>query len=165
MDTLKKAKEKMKEQGTTFPEQNKYLQLGVKKEHGGVEPTGFHKVKLVEEPQIVKEAHYYTGVERQVVRYKLEEDGEEKLWSHVLYKEEDGKPTKDEDGKPIAHYLIENLEDITVGDWFGLQMMGNKGRNFIRVTYPLQEAGAKEEGKDDGKINEEDIDINVEDVE
>lgn len=135
---IKQLKKKMEENNVN-PGGGKYLRLGIKNEKGVVKPTGFHKVKLVKEPEVEKKPHYKTQIERQVLVLTLEEDGVKKLYDFPIYSEKDGETVKDEDGNPTAHYLINSLEPISVGDEFGLEMKKSGIKSFIEVTYPLDD--------------------------
>jgi hypothetical protein len=153
--TIKKTREQMKEKGVN-ESGSSFLRLGIKKDGGGVESTGFHKVQLVKEPEITKKVHYHSGKEYQVVLFTLKENGKELVWDVPLYKMDKGLVVKDEDGNPTEYYLLPNLEPIDVGEFFGLEMKKKGIKNFIEVTYPLN---------DDTPISDDEEEIDIDTLE
>ena len=98
------------------------LRLGSKKAKGGVESTGPHKVKFTEEPTVVlKKNDKGEGVKN--LRFVVEENGIQLCWYVPLLNSE---------SQP--HYLIERLIDIKVGSERTLQMIKDRGRNYISVS-------------------------------
>ena len=138
MATIKDIRAQMREKGVNEASSSKYLRLGTKVDGGGVKSTGKHVVKLLADPTIEKGKHFKTGVERQELVFRLEEDGDEKSWSIALYKlDNKGNAELGENGKPIENYLISSLEDIKVGEAFSLELKAKGGRNYIEVVYPI----------------------------
>lgn len=138
MEQIKKIRQQMKEKGVNEAGNKKFLQLGEKLEDGGVKSNGKHIVKLLAEPIIEKGQHFHTRIERQELRFRLEENGEEKLWNIAIFKlDGKGNPEKGENGQPIENYLIPQLEPINVGDSFSLELKSKNGRNFVNLEYPL----------------------------
>lgn len=154
---IKKAKEKAIESGAN--ERRDWLKLGEKKQGGGVKSTGFHKLRMKKEPTLTKEKHYHSGVERQVFEFLFEEeidgDAVEKKWTRQLFKEEKGKPKKDEEGNLTIDYLIDQMEDIDVGEWFGMELKRKGDKNITEITYPLE--GDSIEGDDLPEVDDESL--------
>ena len=155
--TIKKVRDKMKKEGVN--ENEGWLKLGTKKEGGGVKSTGKHTLILAKEPKIIEGQHYHTGVKRQELIFVVNENGENKKWSVPLYKlNAEGKAILGDNGKPIEYYLLNDLEQIDVGDKFELEMKSSGKKNYIEVNYPIE--GSDEEDIDIEDLgDEEDIDI------
>lgn len=98
------------------------LQLGVKQQGGGVNPTGPHQVKFVAEPTIVF-GKGEDGKPRKELRFEVEENGQRFRWNVPLLNKE---------AQP--NYLIERLIDVSVGDERVLEMIRERGRNYISVV-------------------------------
>lgn len=133
MDNLKKLANKLKGEGYEFPLSR--LQLGIKLEGGGIKPTGRHEIKFLAEPVLEMRPHPHTGVERQVVVFKLLEDrsGKQYKWDFTVFLSKAGKTT--------PHYLIERLIDVPVKEWLALEMRQKCGKNYVAVEYPLDHNG------------------------
>lgn len=97
------------------------LRLGIKLEKGGVSPTGPHKVKFLEEPVTVS-GKDDKGQPRKELKFIVEEDGIKYRWQI---------PLLNEAGQ--AHYLIERLMNVEVGDERILEMMKRGIKNYTDV--------------------------------
>ena len=97
------------------------LRLGIKLAKGGAKSTGPHRVKFLEEPTLI-EGMDDQGKPRQEFRFVVEENGEKYHWN---------VPLKGKDGNP--NYLLEKLMYLDVGNIMILEMMSNRGRNYIDV--------------------------------
>jgi len=125
------------------------LRLAIKKEGGGVESTGPHKVKLIED-KIGKKIEYQTGKEIYVVWYFVEENGEKKKYP---------VPVKDKNDE--VHYLIQRLSVFEPGDEVILECKREGQRNIIDVM-PVKEKEPKKkekETKSPADIKPEDIPV------
>ncbi len=134
---------KVLEQAKIYPK----LRLAIKKPGGGIEPTGPHTVKLVED-RIVKGIDRDTGEEIFLMRYTLEEDGELRRYDTKL---------KDKAGDPS--YLIQRMAEFEPGDVVVMEMKKAGKQNYAEVT-PVGE------GSDDEPVegHEEDVDRQFEEL-
>jgi hypothetical protein len=98
------------------------LRLGIKKEGGGVESTGPHQVRILED-KIVPGIDKETGKQIHEVKYILEENGEKKEYR---------VPVKDKAGE--LHYLVQRLSEIPEGGEVILEMKKRGIKNYIEVT-------------------------------
>jgi hypothetical protein len=114
---MKVSKELMK-QANIFPK----LRLGVKKDGGGVAPTGPHTVKMVSD-KIVKGVDSETGKPIEYVRYVVTEDGIEKEYRTRLKHKETGE----------LNYLVQNLSQVEEGDTVILEMKKRGIKNYVEV--------------------------------
>ncbi len=113
---MEKSKEILKQAGI-IPD----LSLAVKKDGGGVESTGPHTVKTIED-KLVKGDDYDTGKEILYVRYIFEEAGEKRKYD---------VPLKDKYGE--VHYLVQKLADVPEGEEIILECKKNRMKNYIDV--------------------------------
>jgi hypothetical protein len=97
------------------------LKLGIKLTGGGVKSTGPHHVKFIAEPTIIM-GKDDKNLPRKEFRFEVEEAGITYRWQ---------VPIMGKDGQPS--YLIEKLMHIAVGDERILEMMKERGRNYIDV--------------------------------
>lgn len=109
------------------------LRLGIKKVGGGVEPTGPHLVKFVQEPTVVM-GKDETGKPRKEMKFIVEEGGVQYRWN---------VPILNKEGQP--HYLIERLMDVQVGDQRVLEMCKRGARNYTDVRLSDEESEEPEE--------------------
>lgn len=141
---------KAKEAGKVS-ERSKWLRLGTKKEGGGVESTGPHKLKFIDD-KVVMGQDYHTKQERKEMKYTFEENGEEKFYSVPLF---------NEDGD--VHYLIVAMKDFNYGEWLVLELKRSGQTNFVDV----RKAEEEEEEEDDIPVIEDDTpenDIDVDEI-
>lgn len=109
------------------------LQLGRKLVGGGVESTGPHHVKFVEEPVVVM-GKDEKGQPRKEFKFIVEEDGKKYRW-HVPILSKEGQPS----------YMVERTMHIEVGDERIVELMKARGRNYIDVRMPDEESEAPDE--------------------
>jgi hypothetical protein len=126
------------------------LKLAVQLEGGGTKTTGPHKVKLIEEKQIVG-TDYMTGKERDEIMWIFEEDGNKKAYS---------VPIKDKQGE--LHYLIQRMAEVEIGDEIILEAKKKGPKTYIDLQktnnqneIPIVEDGDYEAGKDFGGEGQE----------
>lgn len=112
------------------------LRLGVKKEKGGVDPTGPHRVKMVAD-RIGKGVDRETGKVIDVVKYTVEEEGELKEYSVPVKARETGE----------LHYLVQRLSEVSEGEEVILEMKKRGFKNYVDVLNLNGEPiGVNEEG-------------------
>lgn len=116
------------------------LRLGTKLEKGGVQSTGPHLVKFLEEPTTTM-GKDEQGKPRKELKFIVEEKGIKMRWQI---------PVLGKDGQPS--YLIERLMNIEIGDERILEMSKHGIKNFIDV----RPAGAAPEIPDVDELPEED---------
>ncbi len=109
------------------------LRLGTKLLAGGVESSGPHHVKFLEEPTIVT-GKDERGKPRRELQFLIEESGIKYRWN---------VPVLSKEGQPS--YLIERLMNVKPGDSRILEMAKYAGRNYIDVR---KENEASEEPDD-----------------
>lgn len=97
------------------------LQLAVKRDTGGVDSTGPHTVKMLED-KVIKDNDYETGMEIFVVRYIVEENGAKKKYE---------VPMKDKNGE--IHYLVQRLAEVEEGEEITLECKRRGIKNYIEV--------------------------------
>lgn len=107
------------------------LRLGLKKAGGGVNPTGPHKVKMLED-KIIRGIDPTTNKEIEYVEYILEENGSKKVYKTKL---------KDKDGK--LSYLVQRLAEVNEGEEVILEMKKQGIKNYIEVL-PVGNASSVE---------------------
>lgn len=98
------------------------LRLGTKKEGGGVVATGPHTVKLLED-KITKGVDRESGKVIEVVRYILEENGEQKQYTVPVKNRETGE----------LHYLVQRLSEVNEGETIILEMKKRGIKNYVEV--------------------------------
>lgn len=98
------------------------LRLGKKLEKGGVQSTGPHLVKFISD-RIQKGKDRETGEVIDVVRYVVDEEGEEK--QYIV-------PVKDRETGNL-HYLVQRLAEVNEGDIITLEMKKRGMKNYIEV--------------------------------
>lgn len=109
------------------------LQLGRKLVGGGVESTGPHHVKFLEEPVVVM-GKDEKGQPRKELKFIVEEKGTKYRWNVPILSKE-GQPS----------YMVERTMNIEVGDQRILELVKERGRNYIDVRMPDEEPEAPEE--------------------
>lgn len=109
------------------------LRLGIKIEGGGVQVTGPHCVKFLEEPTAIM-GKDEKGQPRKELRFVIEEKGVKYRWQ---------VPILGKDGQ--ASYLIERLMDIDVGDERILEMKKQGIKNYIDVRMTNEESKPPED--------------------
>jgi len=107
------------------------LRLGQKLPKGGVQSTGQHKVKILED-KIIRKPDPATGKEIEWVRYFVEEKGEKKIYDTKL---------KDKEGG--LSYLVQRFAEIGEGEEIILEMKKQGIKNYVEVT-PLGHSSAIE---------------------
>jgi hypothetical protein len=124
-------------------------------------PNGQHRVKIVS--QKIGKGKSFNGTEQEELQMVISDNGVEKQWN---------MPLKNEDGN--LYYLIEDLEDIEIGEEFFVEAFklknGKYGKRITKVagkesgesipTIQLDEPTGEEDrpGLDEG------ADISVEDI-
>lgn len=116
MDRLQEILDKATKEGKYVPE----LQLFVKKDGGGTEPTGPHKVKLINSA-VVKGIDFKTKKEILEIKLSVEEDGTLKTYNFPMWI-----------GEKI-HYLIERLAPIKEGSEVTLEGKKSAKSSYIEV--------------------------------
>ena len=119
------------------------LCLGTREEGHGVKATGPHTIKLLSD-KVVKNTDYETGAEIFVVRYILEEAGEQRKYD---------VPMKDKKGE--IHYLVQRLAEIPEGEEIILEMKKKGIRNYISITRKNQPETIKPSDDDIPVIEDE----------
>jgi hypothetical protein len=109
------------------------LKLGEKLPGGGVKPTGSHKVKITAEPTTVMVNK--GGIPTKHFKFIVEENGQNYKWL---------VPITNKEGTE-AHYLVERLMDVQVGDELILEMKKQGARNFIEVRRANEPERVEEE--------------------
>jgi len=111
------------EQSGELPE----LRLFVRDENGVPQPTGPHRVKLLDTTRIVK-ATSPRGKERYEVELHIEEEGVEKTYNFPVKAE-------DKDGNPTGslHYLVKRLAEFEYGQEVVLEGKKERGASFVEV--------------------------------
>lgn len=97
------------------------LKLFVKKEGGGTQTTGPHKVKLIDS-KVIKGTDFETRKEIYIIRLFIEENGEQKKYDF---------PMKDKKGD--IHYLVQRLAEFKEGSEIILEGKNQGGRSFTDV--------------------------------
>lgn len=118
------------------------LRLGIKLEKGGVQATGPHKVKFLEEPVSVM-GKDEQGKPRKELKFIVEEDGIKYRWQ---------VPILGKDGQPS--YIIERLMNVEVGDERILEMMKQGIKNYIDVRMVDEAPEPPEEEEHEPTIDE-----------
>ena len=122
------------------------LRLG-KKTDKGVESTGPHRVKMLEDK--IKKGVNHEGKEIDVVEYIVEENGEKKRYQTDL---------KNKSGE--LHYLVQRLAEIPEGNEVILEMKKRGVKNYVDVI-PVGDVYSHEideDTKDDEEYPEELVD-------
>jgi hypothetical protein len=117
------------------------LRLGLKLPKGGVQSTGSHKVKILED-KIIKKPDV-SGKMIEWVRYFVEENGEKKVYDTKL---------KDKVGG--LSYLVQRFAEIGEGEEVVLEMKKQGVKNYVEVT-PIGHASSVEVEEDVEDIDEE----------
>ena len=112
------------------------LKLATKKDKGGVEGTGSHKVKILEDK--VVEGKDFNRNMIHMVRYTLEENGVKKKYDTAV---------KGDNGE--LSYLVQKLAEIPEGTEIVLEYVQKGLRGFIDVRQA--------EGKEEPVIGEEPV--------
>lgn len=110
------------------------IKLGEKSLGGATVGTGPHKVKFVEEPNVIT-GKDKKGNPRKELKFILQESGQLYRWQ---------VPILNDEGQP--HYLVERLMDIQVGEIRVLEMKKRGPRSYIDVMDP---SGPTEQEVDD----------------
>lgn len=98
------------------------LKLGIKKEGGGTESTGPHKVKIIGD-KLCNTKDFKTQEVVPAVKYILEEEGTEKQYI-VKVKSDTGE----------LNYFIQRMAQFKVGDIITLEMKKKGIKNYIEIT-------------------------------
>lgn len=109
------------------------LRLGIKLEGGGVQVTGPHQVKFLEEPVTIM-GKDERGAPRKELKFVVEEKGIKYRWQI---------PILGKDGQPS--YLIERLMGVEVGDERILEMKKQGIKNYIDIRLPGEVSEEPEE--------------------
>lgn len=135
------------EQGKYFPK----LSLFIKKEGGGTQSTGSHKVKLIS-CKIVKGRAFKDKGERYEAQLLIEENNIQKTYNFPIKDELTGK----------IHYLVERLAPIPEGTEIILEGKRSTSGSYIDVKV-VGKGGELEEPEDSSQIDMGDIPL-VEDL-
>ena len=119
------------------------LHLVRKKEGGGTEGTGPHRVKIID-AKVCKIRDYNTGAIVYGSKLLVEENGEKKKYTFSL---------KNETGE--IHYLVKTLADFKPGDEIVMEFKREGKRGFIDVRLAEKE----EIEPEPAEIKEDDIPI------
>lgn len=114
------------------------LRLGTKGARG-VQSTGTHRIKFLEEKILMKPNE--RGQEVEYVRYIVEENGEKKQYDTKL---------RGSDGKPS--YLVQRIADIEEGQEVIIEMKKRGIKNYVEVI-PVN--GSSPASVDDDEFNDE----------
>jgi len=118
------------------------IQLGIKQAGGGVNSTGPHKVKFIEEPAVVM-GRDHEGKPRKELRFLLQEGEATYRWN---------VPILNKESQP--NYLVERLIDVEIGDERVLEMRRQGQRNYIDVRKTDEEPS--DEPPDEEEVIEHD---------
>ncbi len=121
------------------------LRLGIKLEKGGVQPTGPHKVKFLEEPTTLM-GKDERGQPRKELKFIVEENGVRYRWQ---------TPILGKDGQPS--YLIERLLNIEVEDERILEMCKQGIKNYIDVRMVDEAPEEPDEMNEDEELRAVDV--------
>lgn len=125
MEKVKELAEKMK----YLPK----LRLGTKLPKGGVQSTGPHKVKFLEEPVFVKGTDD-RGKERDEMKFVVEENGQKFRWN---------VPILNKEGKPS--HLMDGLMEVKVGDERILEILKFGSKNYTSMRKVDEKPSIPEE--------------------
>ena len=115
---------------------------------GGVKSTGEHKVMFLSEPVIVS-GKTFDGRPQKQLKFIVEENGKKFKWNI---------PITNKEGND-AHYLLEKLEQVKVGDVRILEMRKSGANNYVDVRMENEASEAPEE------VDEEYADDSIEALE
>ena len=107
------------------------LQLGIKEEGGGVNPTGPHTVKFIKD-KVVQGKHPITGKEREEVEYTFEEEGVVKTYNTAVNNDE---------GE--LSYFVQRMAEYEYGIMLVLEMKKKGIKNYIDIS-PINLSNADE---------------------
>ena len=97
------------------------LKLGTKLEGGGVKSNGPIRVKFVEEPTLIQ-GMSHEGKPQEEVKFIVEVDGIKCKWNVPVFNKQHE-----------AHYLMEKLQGLQVGEEKILEMKKAGAKNYIDV--------------------------------
>lgn len=109
---------------------------------GGVQSTGQHKVKILED-KLISKPDPTTGKEIEWVRYFVEENGEKKVYDTKL---------KDKAGG--LSYLVQRFAEIGEGAEVILEMKKQGIKNYVEIT-PTGHSSTVEVEEDDEVMSQE----------
>lgn len=112
------------------------LRLGTKLIGGGVESTGPHHVKFLEEPVVVI-GKDEKGKPRRELAFILDEAGIKYRWNVPIMSKEN-----------TPSYMIERLMDIKVGDSRILEMAKYNQRNYIDIRKDNEASEAPDDAEE-----------------
>lgn len=136
------------------------LQLGERRQIGlnaqgqpkyAIFPTGTHTIKITAEPTTT--TINKMGVATKVFKLIVEENGQLYKWFVPLYNKDATE----------GHYLIERLQDVSIGETIAVEMKRAGARNYIEViregqtintTSTNDEIEMEEENEDQGEVIE-----------
>ncbi len=129
------------------------LQLATRKEEGGIEGTGIHKVKLLED-KLGKRINPRTGQEEIVLWLFVEEDGAKKKYPI---------PVKDKNGE--VHYLIQRLANFKEGEDVYMEYKKIEGtfKGYIDIR-PVSESTEEPVEDTENIENYEDLPANLDEI-
>lgn len=116
------------------------LRLGQKLPKGGVQSTGQHRVKILED-KIIRKPDPNTGTDIEWVRYFVEENGEKKVYDTKL---------KDKAGG--LSYLVQRFAEIGEGEELILEMKKQGIKNYVEVTPTGHTTSVEVEEDDENEI-------------
>lgn len=122
------------------------LRLGNKLPEGGVEPTGPHKVKIIND--VIQKGKNHKGQVIDVVRYTVEENGQQKVYD---------VPVKDNNGE--LHYLVQRLSEVEEGQEVILEMKKQGIKNYVNITPVVHSSEIEVKDEDEIQIDEDLIDL------
>ena len=136
------------------------LNLAQQKEGGGVEGTGPHKVKLLED-KVGKKKDFRTGADIYVVWFIVEEDGIKKRYPVPIKDAQTGE----------VHYLLQRLGSLKEGTEVVLEYKRKEGsvKGYIDVKVSGEDDSGENRELESGEIPgsdqvEEDGEIDVKDI-
>ena len=154
MKSCEKALDEATKKGDYTPQ----LQLFVKIEGGGTQPTGPHRVKLISD-RVIKARDFQTKEEIYKIELLLEEDGVEKTYSFRAKDKLDPK-------KP--HYLVERFANVKAGTEVILEGKKTGKASYVDVKIIDGQGNVSKVDEDNIPTIEEngggEEEINVEDI-
>lgn len=110
---------------------------------GGIESTGPHLVKFLEEPQLIMGKNF-EGKPRQEFKFIVEFNGQKYRWQF---------PLLDKQANP--HYLLERTADIKVGETRVLEMMSRGAVKYIDIRKEGEDTKIPDEVSEDDEFSED----------
>jgi len=118
------------------------LRLAIKEEGKAPQPTGAHRVSLIEDKLINGKDE--KGNVIPMVRYIFEENGERKRYD---------VPLKNKEGE--VHYLVQRFAEVNEGQELILEMKKRGAKNYVSVSVVGHSSEAEISDEDDIQVEED----------